>query len=177
MLALFYSLDYYTAHHLLVLEGISMKNRSMTSLKQIGISLLEVLLSLSIIAIILVLATRYFFVATNNNKVNTAISQVGSIVAAAHSWKGVNTSYANLSVQVLYDAGQFENFPGLDDTTATSVALKDLWGDSFAITPAADNNGKATITLTLPDAGNCGALKNAYTGSTCDGTNFSYTFS
>lgn len=144
--------------------------------KQIGISLLEVLLSLSIIAIILVLATRYFFVATNNNKINTAVSQVGGIVAAVHTWKGINTSYDGVSVQVLYNAGQLENFPGLDNTTASAVMLKDLWGDEYTVSPGTDDN-HVTVTLTLPDSGNCAALKNAYDGATCDGTEFSYTFS
>ena len=143
---------------------------------QLGISLLEVLLSLSIIAIILVLATRYFFVATNNNKVNTAISQISGIIAAIHTWKGINTSYTGVSVQVLYDAGQLANFPGLDDATISAVKLKDLWGDEFNVTPASDNN-HVTITLTLPDAGNCEALRNAYNGATCSGTAFSYILS
>ena len=35
--------------------------------KQLGISLLEVMLSLSIIAIILVMATKYFFVANRSD--------------------------------------------------------------------------------------------------------------
>jgi type II secretory pathway pseudopilin PulG len=152
------------------------KHTFSAKLTQLGISLLEVLLSLSIIAIILVLATRYFFVATNNNKINTAVSQIGGIVAAVHTWKGINTSYDGVSVQVLYDAGQLENFPGLDNNTASSVALKDLWGDEYSVTPAADDN-HVTVTVTLPDTGNCEALKNAYDGATCNGTSFSYTFS
>lgn len=144
--------------------------------KQLGISLLEVLLSLSIIAIILVLATRYFFVATNNNKVNTAVSQVSGIVAAVHTWKGINTSYEGVNVQVLYDAGQLENFPGLDATTASAVELKDLWGDQYDVAPAGDNN-HVTISLTLPTAGNCQALQNAFNGAACNGTTFTYTVS
>lgn len=153
------------------------KHTFIIKFKQTGISLLEVLLSLSIIAIILVLATRYFFVATNNNKVNTAVSQIGGIVAAAHTWKGINTSYTGVSVQVLYDAGQLENFPGLDNATTSAVMLKDLWGDEFSVAPAAADNNHVTITLTLPDSGNCEALRNAYIGATCSGTQFSYTFS
>ncbi len=144
------------------------------SKKQWGISLLEVLLSLSIIAIILVLATRYFFVAANNNKLNTAISQVGGLVAAAHNWKSIKASFTGISIQVLYDEGQLENFPGLD-SSSTTASVNDLWGDPFNISPTTGN--KATISITLPNSGNCQALSNAYTGATCSGATFNYPFS
>ncbi len=142
---------------------------------QLGISLLEVLLSLSIIAIILVMATRYFFVATNNNKINTAIGQVGGIVAAAHNWKGIRASFTGISVQELYNSGQLENFPGIDNSSTTSISVNDLWGDPYAITATTGN--KVTISITLPTTGNCEALSNAYTGATCSGATFNYTFS
>ena len=47
-----------------------MKKRFTTGYKQAGISLLEVMLSLSIIAVILVMATRYYFLASNAQRVN-----------------------------------------------------------------------------------------------------------
>lgn len=149
--------------------------------KQLGISLLEVLLSLSIIAIILVMATRYFFVASNNNKVNTAISQVGGLIAAAHNWKGIRTSFApgntSISISTLYTAGQLESYPGLDIPSGGGAAtLSDLWGDPFSIEPT-DNDKKAKITVTLPTTGNCKALENAYSGAECSGSTFEYTFS
>ena len=62
---------------------------------QRAISLLEVLLSLSIIAIILVMATRYFFVASNNDKINILRQQIGSLVAAVNSWKNQNPQYTS----------------------------------------------------------------------------------
>ena len=71
-----------------------------------AISLLEVLLSLSIIAIILVMATRYFFVATNNDKVNILRQQIGSLVAAVNSWKNQNPQYTEtLTIQQLSNDG------------------------------------------------------------------------
>lgn len=146
-----------------------------SKLKQNGIALLEVLLSLSIIAIILVMATRYFFVATNNNKVNTSISQVGGLVAALHNWKGIKPSFDGVSIQALYNAGQLEHFPGLEDSSTTNVSVNDLWGNPYSVTPAAGN--KVTISVTLPKVGNCQALANAYSNAVCNGTTFSYTFS
>lgn len=152
-----------------------MDQSSFSIKKQIGISLLEVLLSLSIIAIIFVMATRYFFVATNNNKVNTSISQVGGLVAALHNWKGIKPAFTGASIQALYDAGQLENFPGLNDSSTANVSVNDLWGDSFSITSAVEN--KVTISVTLPNKGNCQALANAYISAICNGATFNYTFS
>jgi prepilin-type N-terminal cleavage/methylation domain-containing protein len=48
-------------------------------LKQRGISLLEVMLSLAIIAVVLVMATRYFGIATISSKVNQATSMISEI--------------------------------------------------------------------------------------------------
>ncbi len=143
--------------------------------KQLGISLLEVLLSLSVITIVLIMASRYFFITSNNTKLSNAISQVGGLVAAAHNWKGIKISFAGLSMQTLYDDGQLEHFPGLDDSAPSHISVYDLWGNHFNIAPAAAN--KASITLILPNAKNCQALANAYAGATCSGSNFTYTFS
>lgn len=142
---------------------------------QLGISLLEIMLSLSIIAIILIMATRYFFVATTNNKMNATISQVAGLISAAESWKSIRTNFDGLSIQALYEAGQLEKFPGLNDSSSPAQ-VNDLWGDSFSLAPTSDKN-KATITLTLPNSGNCKALSNSYIGSTCQGQTFMYTFS
>lgn len=147
---------------------------------QTGISLLEVLLSLSIIAIILVMATRYFFVANNNNKINTTVSQVGGLVAAVNTWKGIKTTYEGLSVQALYDAGQLNDFPGLDDGSTSSVTLKNLWGGTIDVSEEAGGTGtsQASIVISaLPTAGDCQALENAYSGSTCSSDHaFTYVF-
>lgn len=152
-----------------------MEELDLVYFKQLGISLLEVLISLSIIAIVLIMAARYFFITTNNTKLSNAISQVGGLVAAAHSWKGIKISFTGLSIQTLYDDGQLEHFPGLDDSTPSHISINDLWGDHFYIAPAAGN--KASITLTLPNALNCQALANAYAGATCSNSDFTYTFS
>ena len=50
--------------------------------KQRGISLLEVLLSLSVIAIILVMATRYYRSAQQSQQVSNAVSMISGIVTA-----------------------------------------------------------------------------------------------
>lgn len=142
-----------------------------------GISLLEVLLSLSIIAIILVMATRYFFVASQNDKINTTVSQVGGLVAAAHNWKGANPNYTGIAVDTLIHAGQLTNFPGIDLNTNT---ISTMWATAIDIKPA-DN--MATIDVILPDAKPCEAIQRAFPGdasanitSACSGSTFTYTF-
>lgn len=60
------------------------------------------------------MGTRYFFLGTTNNKMNTTISQVSGLISPAQSWKSLWTSFEGLSIQALYEAGQLKNFPGLD---------------------------------------------------------------
>ncbi len=75
-------------------------------LKQIGIGLLELMLSLAIIAILLVMATRYYQVASFSEKVNQDINLIGNIEAAANRWKAIYGDYKKItSIQDLIDQG------------------------------------------------------------------------
>lgn len=132
-----------------------------------GISLLEVLLSLSIIAIILVMATRYFFVASNNNKVNTVRQEIGSLIAGITSWKNENPLYSpSLTIQALYNAGFLANSNSL--STDKSI-LYDPWGGTINLAVAQDTG--ATISDTLPTAAECTSLLNSYPDGNCGGGN------
>ncbi len=132
--------------------------------KQHGISLLEVLLSLSIIAIILVMATRYFFIASNNNRINDAREEIGLVVAAIHSWKGQNAQYdSNLDVSRLYNDGFLPKSTYLV-INGTSASLYDPWGGQISVAGA--NNG-ATITANFPNYNDCLAIQNSYAEATC----------
>ena len=80
------------------------------STKQQGISLLEVLLSLGIIAIVLVMVIKYFFVANRNDKISTVRQQIGEVVSAIESWQSGHTAYGDtlsLSIGTLSDQGFF----------------------------------------------------------------------
>jgi len=131
--------------------------------KQKGISLLEVLLSLSIIAIILVMATRYFFVANRNDKVNTVRQQVGALISAVESWKSQNATYSatpSLSVGTLSNEGFLANSSYIRNAGSTNASLNNPWGYSISITNVSDNG--ADITTTLPGVNECNALRNSY---------------
>ncbi|MCH9644370.1 MAG: prepilin-type N-terminal cleavage/methylation domain-containing protein [Gammaproteobacteria bacterium] len=134
---------------------------------QAGISLLEVLLSLSIIAIILVMATRYFFVASNNDRINSVRQQVGAIVAAIHSWKDQNPQYnSNLSVSSLYQDGFLAKSSSLV-ISGTQASLYNPWGQQISISSGTES---ATIQLALPKLSDCKALQNSFKDGTCSGS-------
>lgn len=72
---------------------------------QKGIGLLELMLSLAIIAILLVMATRYFLVTSRSEQVNRTVTQIGAIQGAVGTWKGGKNSYAGLTEAELYNIG------------------------------------------------------------------------
>lgn len=138
-----------------------------------GISLLEVLLSLSIIAVILVMATRYFFVASNNNKVNTVRQEIGSLIAGVTSWKNENPLYSNaLTINALYTDGFLANSNSL---SADKSTLYDPWGGTLNLQVA--QGVGVTISDTLPTAAECNSLLNSYPNGACSGTTFSIVIS
>ena len=69
-----------------------------------GIGLLELMLSLAIIAILLIMATRYYGAASRSEKVNAGVALVQSIAAAAASYKQ-NTNYEDISVAEIAQSG------------------------------------------------------------------------
>jgi len=148
---------------------------------QAGISLLEVLLSLSIIAIILVMATRYFFVASNADRINIARQEVGELIAATHSWKNQNPTYGTgLTISQLFSDGFLANSSNMSQDRSK---MYDPWGQEIGFTSSATG---VTITMTLPTAPDCTSLLNSYPstpdgkGGQCSGSNnnqFSINFS
>lgn len=160
-----------------------MKNIFKSIKRSKGISLLEVLLSISIIAIILVMATRYYFVASNNDKVNTTVSQLGGVIAASHSWKGAQPTYTGVSVAELGSTNQLTNFPGFNNS-GDAATLKTMWGQNITI--AEDTTGGASlaaITMLLPDSVTCATLLRSFPSdssanitSACADSTFTYTF-
>ena len=138
--------------------------------RQTGISLLEVMLSLSIIAIILVMATRYFFVASNNQNVNKVRGQIGTVVSALQEYRNQNPNYASVSLNVLVVGGFV---PQNNDVSgsAGSYVLNNPWNSPITVTPTGSNNG-ATVSTVLQSDTDCKALAAGYAtaNGTCAGT-------
>jgi competence protein ComGC len=87
-----------------------MKRREDKMLKRVnrekGIGLLELMLSLSIIAILLVMATRYFMVANESQKLNNAVSEVNGIAGGAANYDLSFPGYEGISISTLVN-GRF----------------------------------------------------------------------
>ncbi len=100
-----------------------------------GISLLEVLLSLAIIAIILILATRYFLLAESYSQVNQTLTTIENINAAAQRWKLSHDDFSDISMQSL-----------IDRNLLPESSQNNLWGGKNDI-EAADNNSQYTVII------------------------------
>lgn len=138
--------------------------------KQVGISLLEVMLSLSIIAIILVMATRYFFVASNNQNINKVRGQVGLVVAALQEYRNHHANYTGVSMDKLITDGFVPQNSDVSGS-AGSYMLNNPWNNSITVTPTVSNSG-AKVSTNLQSATDCGAVAAGYaTGNgTCTGS-------
>lgn len=130
-------------------------------LKQAGISLLEVLLSLAIISIILVMAMQYFTTASNNQKLNMVRTFIGADMAAIQGYSINNNGFTGLSWDTLVSNGYLsKDTKSLDCTTGDSCQQKTPWGDNVDL-----NIGAApiiTLTFGLPDATLCTNLQQSY---------------
>ncbi len=129
--------------------------------KQSGISLLEVMLSLSIIAIILVMATRYFFVASNNSNVNKLRGQIGTVVSALQEYRNQHPNYVALTgMDTLIAQGFIAQTADVDVGAGT---LSNPWTNPITLTPGGNPVGtNVMISTDLPTEANCRALMGGY---------------
>lgn len=138
--------------------------------KQSGISLLEVLLSLSIIAIILVMATRYYKSAQQSQQLANAVSMIGGIVTAQTQYASANNNAYAPDLKTLSDAGYLPKNFGTDP-----------WGKQ--ITLSAASPGYTINMSTLPSNQTCQILagminsgSGVNTTAACSGVAFSATY-
>ena len=131
--------------------------------KQLGISLLEVMLSLSIIAIILVMATKYFFVANRSDKINTVRQQIGEVIAAIESWKSEHPTYSDsptLTIGTLSQQGFLAKTNLMSNSGTANATLNNPWGYRISIDNVGDNS--VMVKTNLPGANDCRALRNSF---------------
>lgn len=137
---------------------------------QKGISLLEVMLSLSIIAIILVMATRYFFVASDSQKVSQLKGQVAALLTGATLWKHNEPSYAGLTVPVLVTDNYLTKTANMSvDASGNVTKINNPWGKELKLVVPATNDD-ATIETDAKTAAACKSLKSAFPAGGCTGT-------
>lgn len=134
-------------------------------LKQTGISLLEVLLSLAIIAIILVMAMQYFSTASNNQRLNMVRTFIGADMAAIQGF-GVNNNGFTTDGTTAMTWSDLVNYGYLSKDTKSlacdeSNSCKQMtpWGDEVLL--GVDGNS-VTLTVPLPDNTLCNNLVQSY---------------
>lgn len=123
--------------------------------KQVGISLLEVLLSLAIIAIILVMVTQYSMTATTNQKLNMVRTLIGADVSAIQSYGFNNVGFTNISVSNLVNSGYLSSDPKNITCSGTNCTQYTPWGDAVTL-----NGTTSQATLGIPLPGSSALCKN-----------------
>lgn len=122
--------------------------------KQRGISVLEVMLSLAIIAVILVMATRYYKTAQQSQQVKNALNILGGIVSAEVDYAATNSNAYDLNIEDLSTKGYLP--PGIGGSGTTPG--NDPWGNKILLGPGA--NGGFMITFSSVPSNACQELAN-----------------
>lgn len=80
---------------------------TLRSRKCLGIGILELMLALSIIAVLIVLATRYYNTTRTQQQISQAVADIQAIVGAANSFiiGRPETGFTGIDLDDLYDAG------------------------------------------------------------------------
>ncbi|MCH9743757.1 MAG: hypothetical protein K0U29_02380 [Gammaproteobacteria bacterium] len=114
--------------------------------KQSGISLLEILLGLVLIATISTMAIRYFTVTTRSMKVSNAIKQIKHLSNISYEWlqQQQQTDFSGssagtrISLQELINTGLLRNDPS---------ERYDPWGGDITVNAATNDPSYVSITL------------------------------
>ncbi|QLH43969.1 MAG: type II secretion system protein [Coxiellaceae bacterium] len=121
-----------------------------------GISLLELMLSLAIIAVLVVTAGRYYTSARSARQVNDAVSMLTTVMTALDNYfwtyktfKGATSSSQDVSMTVLANQGLVPS----DFTNATA----NPWGGNITVT--SNNATEAKITMSNISESDCTNLK------------------
>ena len=129
--------------------------------KSIGVSLIEIMLVISILTIITLMSTRYFYVTRNAQRATEAAETVKYIVAASERWLATNTDYTNLTLQALVDR---DYLPASFDNKNNP---SNPWGGGIIVSGAGNT---LTISLTNLDSKGCIAVASNLLHEACDQT-------
>lgn len=126
------------------MDGFCFRNKDRK--KVLGIGLLELMLSLSIIAILLVMATRYYLVTSYSNKLNRLTEEISQIQGAVYTWKGTKSDYTDLTAGKLIDMGLIAG-GDIDPNDNTKIITP--WSVPITISPKGGEATKALITIDM----------------------------
>lgn len=140
-----------------------MKLKSAT--KQCGIGLLELMLSIAIISILLLMATRYYSNTTQGKNIANTISIVSGFIAAQQQYMVLNGQYAvdtdtdklltDLNLPLSLDTDPWGGKITIATTTSTSVQF---------VLPSVPDTTLCTTTLTNMIENNTGAAVGCSSG-------------
>jgi len=93
-----------------------------------GIGLLELMLSLAIIAVLIIMVTRYFNPASLAQQTNDSVDMIQAVATAGQRWLLTNDTYSTGPNQVLTDFVDRNYLP------ASFSNLQDAWGGTVTVT-------------------------------------------
>lgn len=152
--------------------------------KNLGVTLLELMLVLSVIAAIALAVTRYYATAREEAKITQAVSMVNDVVSASFTWVG---GFSNFG-------GDPQASPPISLNTSTLVkagllpaiylkANANPWQGSIKVAVGKADTNKMEVTLDKVPINSCTALKKKIEnvggdtlGSTCSSGSFSVIF-
>lgn len=131
---------------------------------QRGVSLIELMLALAIIAIILVIATRYFARANLSQQISNATDQVMGVRAAANSYLNDKSGQTvTLNMGTLVGAGYLpQSYAG---TTGTAGVGINPWNGNISVAYTSGTTRSYDITITEVPAGACKLLAEKLTAN------------
>ncbi len=141
------------------------------TLKQRGIGLLELMLSLAIIAVLLLMATRYYEATRASTNINDAVDMINAVYAAAGSYQVDNESKYPANLYTLVTDGYL---PAVFGSTASANATANPWGGAIAIVGGGTSDFGVTMSG-LPSTNVCKALANRISETLTTGSGASQT--
>ncbi len=147
--------------------------------KQTGIGLLELMLSLAIIAVLIIMATRYYQSTRQSQLVSEGVGQVNAIVAAVGNWRVGVSGYTasgsggSLSYSTLFKQGYLPQVWGTDSSTASP------WGGALEVAGASTTS--YTISYSSLPSYACYAMEQRLSNTesitpSCGGTSLTITY-
>ena len=121
-----------------------------------GIGLLELMLALAIIALLLVMAMRFWGTTKRSSDYNAATTDMGHLIAGIQTWKGNATDYTNLSLSSL---AAIKAIPGdINPATGALPAWDNCTSGKLSVAPNSGNVQLADVSFSGISSAVCVAL-------------------
>ena len=121
----------------------------------VGIGLLELMLSLAIIAILLIGATRFYQSTRVSQQVNDAVGMLQTVITASESWFYTLKTFQSIPLLQLVGQGLVPSSFG--DNTANP------WGGEIQVASGADPDKQIQLSLTQVPVAACKGLQDIMT--------------